>query len=361
MATNSHRTGVTNLPLHGGKAPAWLFSRMTKLARELTIAITTEFGPKEMLYRVSDPYWFQALGCVLGFDWHSSGVTTTVCGALKEGIKGIESDLGLFIAGGKGRTSRKTPDELEGFGKHLKVDPAGLVYASRITAKVDNSAVQDGYQLYHHCFFVTADGSWAVVQQGMNETNSYARRYHWLGETVSDFVCEPHSAICADQAAETLNLVARESGDARTTIARIAREEKPDALVLQLKKLATLTLPKRHPIEPRDIHPDRLSKILLATYERQPQNFEQLLAFEGVGAKTLRALSLLSEIVYDVPVSLRDPARYSFAHGGKDGFPYPVDRQTYDKSIRILHTALERAKIGDTEKLAAFRRLRSWL
>ena len=361
MATNSHRTGVTNLPLHGGKAPAWLFSRMTKLARELTIAITTEFGPQEMLHRVSDPYWFQALGCVLGFDWHSSGVTTTVCGALKEGIKGIEADLGLFIAGGKGRTSRKTPEELEGFGKYLKTDPAGLVYASRITAKVDNSAVQDGYQLYHHCFFVTADGSWAVVQQGMNETNNYARRYHWLGETVSDFVCEPHAAICAETTGETLNLVAQESGDARTIIARIAREEKPEALILQLKKIATLTLPGRHPIEPQDIHPDRLSKILLNTYERQPQNFEQLLAFEGVGAKTLRALSLLSEIVYDVPVSLRDPARYSFAHGGKDGFPYPVDRKTYDKSIQILHAALERAKIGDTEKLAAFKRLKSWL
>jgi len=195
----------------------------------------------------------------------------------------------------------------------------------------------------------------------MNETNNYARRYHWLGETVSDFVCEPHAAICAETTGETLNLVAQESGDARTIIARIAREEKPEALILQLKKIATLTLPGRHPIEPQDIHPDRLSKILLNTYERQPQNFEQLLAFEGVGAKTLRALSLLSEIVYDVPVSLRDPARYSFAHGGKDGFPYPVDRKTYDKSIQILHAALERAKIGDTEKLAAFKRLKSWL
>jgi len=208
---------------------------------------------------------------------------------------------------------------------------------------------------------VTKDGSWAVVQQGMNEANSYARRYHWLGETVSDYVCEPHTAICSDAKADTLNLVAKESDDARTTIARIAREEKPETLLLQLKKIATLTLPARHPIEPQDIHPDRLSRILLSTFERQPQNFEQLLGLEGVGAKTLRALSLLSEIVYSVPVSMRDPARFSFAHGGKDGIPYPVDRKTYDKSIQILHTALERANIGDMEKLAAFKRLRSWL
>ncbi len=333
---------------------------MTKLAREITIAIVTEFGPSEMLHRLSDPFWFQAFGCVLGFDWHSSGVTTTVCGALKEGTKELQTELGLFIAGGKGRTSRKTPSEIEGVGHNLKTDAASLVYASRMAAKVDNSALQDGYQLYHHTFIFTTDGSWAVVQQGMNEINSYARRYHWLGEGVTDFVCEPHAAICSQGRGEVLNLVATESNPARETITQIATEDKPEKLISQLKKLQTLTLPPRHHLEVQDIHPDRLAKIFLHTFEQQPQNFEMLLGLEGVGPKTLRALSLISELIYEVPVSLRDPARYSFAHGGKDGYPYPVDLKTYDRSIEMLHQALVKARLGDTEKIAAFKRLRSW-
>ncbi|MBM3149533.1 MAG: DUF763 domain-containing protein, partial [Chloroflexi bacterium] len=318
-------------------------------------------GPQEMLQRLSDPYWFQAFGCVLGYDWHSSGVTTTVCGALKEGVKGLENDLGLFVAGGKGKTSRKTPSEIESFGDKLNADPSKLVYASRMSAKVDSSAVQDGYQLYHHVFVFTKDGAWSVVQQGMNESNRYARRYHWLGEKVNDFVCEPHSAICAEAAAKTLNLVAVESTPARDIITQVANQQKPEKLLSELKWLKALSLPARHSLLLEDIHPDRLSKTLLITYERQPENFETLLGLEGVGAKTLRALSLISELVYDVPVSLRDPARYSFAHGGKDGIPYPVDRKSYDKSIEVLHQALERAKVGDTEKIAAFKRLKAWL
>jgi hypothetical protein len=360
MPNTVHRTGIANLPLHYGKAPHWLFDRMTKLSREITIAIATEFGPEEMLRRLSDPFWFQAFGCVLGYDWHSSGVTTTVCGALKEGIKGLETDLGLFVAGGKGRTSRKTPSEIESVGHLLKADASSLVYASRMSAKVDNSALQDGYQLYHHVFIFTREGSWSVVQQGMNERNRYARRYHWLGEKLTDFVCEPHSAICSQVRGETLNLVASESEAARQTIPQIAVKDKPEKLVDQLKKLKTLDLPSRHNLDLDDIHPDRLYKTLLITYEQQPTNFEKLLGLEGVGAKTLRALSLISELIYDVPVSLRDPARYSFAHGGKDGYPYPVDRESYDKSIDILHRALEKAKLGEYEKLAAFKRLRAW-
>ena len=361
MATTPQRTGIANLPLHYGKAPPWLFQRMTRLAREITIAITVEFGPHEMLRRLSDPFWFQALGCVLGYDWHSSGVTTTVCGALKEGVKGLENDLGLFIAGGKGKTSRKTPAEIESFGHLLQLDSSQLVYASRMAAKVDNSALQDGYQLYHHTFIFTADGSWSIIQQGMNENNRYARRYHWQGDEVSNFVCEPHSAICSQGKGETLNLVASESEVARDTIAQISIEEKPEKTISQLKRLKTLDLPSRHHLNLQDIHPDRLSKIFLKTYERQPENFEVLLGMEGVGPKTIRALSLISELVYEVPVSLRDPARYTFAHGGKDGYPYPVDRKNYDKSIEILHHALDRAKVDDTEKIAAFRRLKSWL
>jgi hypothetical protein len=228
-----------------------------------------------------------------------------------------------------------------------------------MSAKVDNSALQDGYQLYHHNFFFTKEGSWAVIQQGMNEANRYARRYHWLGEKVSDFVCEPEAAICAQTRGEALNLVATESAEARDVITQVAAEEKPDKIVSQLNKLRTLTLPQRAYISLEDIHPDRLSKILLSAYERKPENFESLLALEGMGPKSLRALSLISELVYDTPVSLRDPASYSFAHGGKDGYPYPVDRKTYDNSIQFLTQALKKAKIGDSEKLEAFRRLRA--
>jgi hypothetical protein len=360
MPSSGQRTGIANLPLHYGKVPPWLFRRMCQLAREITIVMVTEFSTGEMLHRLSDPFWFQAFGCVLGYDWHSSGVTTTVCGALKEGMRGLERELGLFVAGGKGRTSRKTPAEIENTGHLLKVNPSSLVYASRMSAKVDNSALQDGYQLYHHSFFFTKDGSWAVVQQGMNETNRYARRYHWLGEKVSDFVCEPEAAICSQAKGEALNLVALESAKARDIITHVAAEEKPNKIVGQLNRLKTLNLPQRPYISLEDIHPDRLGKIFLTAYEHKPQTFESLLALEGIGPKTLRALSLISELVYDTPVSLRDPASYGFAHGGKDGYPYPVDRKTYDSSIQFLAQALEKAKIGDNDKLEAFRRLKAW-
>jgi uncharacterized protein len=360
MSNAPKRTGTAHLPLHGGKAPAWLFTRMTGLAREITTAIIYDYGPNEMLCRLSDPYWFQAFGCVLGFDWHSSGVTTTVCGAVKEGIRGMEAELGFFVAGGKGATSRKTPSEIEKVGHLIKTDASKLVYASRMAAKVDNNAVQDGYQLYHHVFCFTKEGDWAVVQQGMNDENKYARRYHWLGEQVTDFVCEPHAAVCSETAASTLNLVATESSGTRDTIAGIARDETPEKIMSQLESLKSLELPRRHEMLVTDIHPDRLYKIIIQTYEKQPENFEKLLGLQGVGAKTLRALSLISEIIYGVPASFRDPARFSFAHGGKDGIPYPVDRKTYDTSIEILHSALEKAKVEDKVKIAAIKRLELW-
>ena len=357
MIGSATRTGIANLPLHYGKVPPWLFERMARLAREITLFIIEEFSPEEMLRRLSDPFWFQALGCVLGYDWHSSGVTTVLCGALKEGLRGLEKDTGFFVAGGKGKTSRRTPGEIEGFGEAILVDPSPLVYASRMAAKVDTSALQDGYQLYHHTFFFTARGSWTVVQQGMNETTRYARRYHWLGEAVTDFVCEPHKAICSQGWGEVLNLVARESASARTTITNIATEEKPERVLAELKRLKTLSLPPRHHLLLQDIHPDKLDKSLLISYERQPKGFEQLVGLEGVGAKTIRALSLVSELVYGAPASFRDPARYSFAHGGKDGHPFPVDRATYDKSIEILARAVEKARIDNSEKRQALHRL----
>ncbi|MBA7713934.1 hypothetical protein ES703_122945 [subsurface metagenome] len=351
------RTGIANLPLHYGKAPRWLFDRMVKLARGITIVIVADFGAEEMLRRLSHPYWFQAFGCVLGFDWHSSGVTTTLCGALKEAIKGLETDLGLFVAGGKGKTSRRTPSEIEDWGNSISLDPTPLVYASRMSAKVDSSAVQDGYQLYHHTFLFTTSGSWAVVQQGMNGATRYARRYHWLGETVFNFVNEPHSAILSEAKGQALNLVAGESDPARTTIADIAIKEKPHNILTELKKLKTLELPSHHYLSTHDLHPDSLSKILLSTYDRQPQDFEQLLGLRGVGPKTIRALSLISELVYGVAPSYQDPARYSFAHGGKDGIPYPVDRKTYDQSIELLCKAINKTKLGIREKNEAVNRL----
>ncbi len=353
----SSRTGIANLPLHHGKAPRWLFDRMVKLAREITIAIVADFGPEEMLRRLSHPYWFQAFGCILGFDWHSSGLTTTLCGALKEGIKGLERDLGLFVAGGKGKASRRTPSELENWGELISINPAPLVYASRMSAKVDSAAVQDGYQLYHHSFLFTSSGSWTVIQQGMNEATRYARRYHWLGETVTDFVNEPHSAILSEAGGQVLNLVASESNPTRTTIAQIATNQKPEAILAELKKLKTLSLPPHHHLSTDDLHPDSLKRIILSTYERQPEGFEELLGLPGVGAKTIRALSLISELVYGVAPSYRDPARYSFAHGGKDGIPYPVDRQTYDQSIELLRKAINKTKLGITEKNEAMSRL----
>jgi hypothetical protein len=355
--TGPRRTGIANLPLHYGKAPRWLFQRMVPLAREITIAIISEYGAEEMLRRLSHPYWFQAFGCVLGFDWHSSGVTTTLCGALKEGVKGIEKELGIFVAGGKGNASRKTPAEIEEWGNRISLDPTPLVYASRMSAKVDSAAVQDGYQLYHHVFLFTARGSWTVIQQGMNENNRYARRYHWLSETVTDFVNEPHAAILSEGRGETLDLTAGESLEARTTINAIATQEAPEKVVAELKNLKTLSLPARHQIYTSDLHPDSLSKIILSAYERQPENFEKLLGLPGVGAKTIRALSLISELIHGVAPSYRDPARYSFAHGGKDGIPYPVDRKTYDRSIELLSKAINKSKLGLGEKQQAHSRL----
>ncbi|MBI2471343.1 MAG: DUF763 domain-containing protein [Planctomycetes bacterium] len=382
------KTGIAHLPLHGGKAPAWLFQRMKRLAREITLAIVSEYGPQEMLQKLSDPFWFQALGCVLGFDWHSSGVTTTTCGALKEGIKGLEKELGLFIAGGKGGTSRKTPSEIISAGDQLSCEPEKLVYASRMSAKVDSSAVQDGYQLYHHSFIFTKSGDWAVVQQGMNDANKYARRYHWLGSKVTNFVVEPHQAICCDSRGNALNMTAVESEEARQTTVMLS-QVKPDTLVGEIKKMQNsmsrnfkpsgagtihpvqhdgvchaersetshLYLPSHHHVDIHDIHPDRLYKIFTKTYESVPENFESLLGIEGVGPKTIRALALISELVYGKAPSFNDPVRYSFAHGGKDGHPYPVDKDTYDRSIEILRKAIKQSKVGNSEKMDAFKRL----
>jgi hypothetical protein len=332
---------------------------MTELARALVQIIVHEYSAEEFLRRLSDPIFFQSLGCALSFDWHSSGLTTSVCGAFKEGIKGLETELGLFIAGGKGRTSLKTPDEIQRWGEKvsLGINPNDLIYASRLSAKVDNTALQNGFQIYHHAFIFTKEGKWTVVQQGMNTENRWARRYHWLGDKVKDFVDEPHSGIISEHKRKNpLNMVAHQSNQARKISAGLAKE-KPKKTLAVVKRLKEIKLPARHEIFFKDLRTENLNRILLKTYEQQPQNFEQLLGIRGVGPKTVRALALISELVYGAKPSYTDPVRYSFAHGGKDGHPYPISKAQYDQSIEILRKALMEAKIGRAEKLEAIKRL----
>lgn len=353
------KTGVVHLPLHHGKAPSWLFQRMKGLAREITLFVIDAYGAEEMLLRLSDPFWFQALGCALGFDWHSSGVTTTVCGALKEGLRGMEGEIGFFVAGGKGRASRKTPQEIEEICNQYSINGTPLIYASRLSAKVDSAAVQDGYQIYHHCFFFLPSGPWAVIQQGMNGETRYARRYHWLSHGVKDFVCEPHWAVCCDQTGEGLNLVAKESDPLRQCITELSHQV-PEFLVAEGRKVNELYLQREHPVPMERIRLERMEKIFKQIYEQSPKSFEELLGVQGVGPKSLQALSLISELIFGVKPSFKDPTRFSFAHGGKDGHPYPVDRKTYDHTIEILGRAIERAKVGDRDKIEAIRRLKGF-
>jgi hypothetical protein len=331
---------------------------MRLLAREVACSIVGSYGPNQLLERLADPFWFQAFGCVLGFDWHSSGLTTTTLAALKEGIRGLEGELGFFLCGGKGRASRQTPLEIEEHAaRHgLPQGAQGLIYASRMAAKVDSNAVQDGYQIYHHCFAFTREGRWAVIQQGMNEAARYARRYHWLSDALSSFVSDPHLAVCCDARGPALNLVAREAGENRAASVELARQA-PRTLERELSRLRELDLPARHQVLLADVRPENLHRILVRTYEAQAADYEQLLGLPGVGGRTLRALALLAEVIHARPASLRDPARFSFAHGGKDGHPYPVDREVYDRSIQVLRQALDEARVGRSERVEALRRL----
>jgi len=370
---------TADLPLHGGYAPAWLFQRMVHMAGAITTLIVQDKGPLELLRRLSDPFWFQALGCVLGFDWHSSGVTTTVCGALKEAARRYGGDMGIVVCGGKGATSRHTPRDIRRACERTG-DPAdALVYASKTAAKVDSSAVQDGYQLYHHSFlFAPGRNTWCVVQQGMNPQVRYARRYHWHSEQLRDFVAEPHAAVACDQRARPLNLVASEGAAHRQAVAALAREH-PDRVLREVLPLLRqpylplfdgpvpppaapdLRMPARHSLGMQDINPASLKKVLVKTYERQAVHFEQLLGEPGIGPQAMRSLSLIAEVIYNAPASHRDPAAYSFAHGGKDGHPYHVHRELYDANIDRLRQAVNGAKIGRTEKVQALRALATFV
>lgn len=355
------RTGTADLPLHGGKCPAWLFTHMKALSAAIVEVIIEDAGPVEVLRRLSDPYWFQALGCVVGFDWHSSGVTTTVCGALKEGLAELGPRAGLFVAGGKGKVSRHTPVEIQTWADKypLACNAEDLVYASKMSAKVDSAAVQDGYQLYHHCFVFTAQGEWTVIQQGMNEDSRQARRYHWLSSSMENYTLEPQAAVCCDHAAETLNLVSAPNQFLARTSCEILRTP-PAELIRELDRInkyaRSLQMPARHTI-PRTSF---LNKSLMAAYEQQPQNFEQLLQTNGVGPGTLRALCLVAEVAYGVKPSFADPVRYSFAHGGKDGFPFPVNEADIENSYNILNKALRRSRAGQNDQLKALKNLARW-
>jgi hypothetical protein len=343
------RVGVADLPLHPGRCPPWLFKRMKALAGLITEAIVYEYGTEEFVRRLSNPYFFQSLGCVLGFDWHSSGVTTTTMGALKEAID--PEKLGVAVLGGKGGASRKTPDEIERTSLIFPLseeETEFLKYSSRMAAKVDSSAVQDGYQLYHHNFVLDEKGNWCVIQQGMNNDNRYARRYHWLSEHLQSFVVEPHTAICCDHRGKALNMVALESAEARKCSLDLVKDNP--------EKAAKYLLMHQHHWIDRSV----FSK-LMDLHEFQPRNYEELLAFQGVGPKTVRALALTSRLIYGTEPSWRDPAQFSFARGGKDGTPFPVERAAYDEGNEILRSALDNAKLGSKERLQAIRRLENFI
>jgi len=354
------RTGIVNLPLHGGKCPRWLFPRMKKLGGAISEAIIDEFGKEEYLRRLSNPYWFQALGCVVGFDWHSSGLTTTVCGALKEAVNSM--DIGITFAGGKGKNSRKTPYEI-GNSELSSVKIEKLKYASKITAKVDCSLIQDSYQLYHHVFAFTEKGKWVVIQQGLN--NNYARRYHWLSDNVRKFIEEPHSAICCDRdEGKVLNMTAKQSEENRKVCVDLIKDNpkhlrkyminQNQTTLEQFSGVKEFSFSPRHDI----IDMDKINmKTLKKAYEIQPKNYEELVGIKGVGPKTVRSLAMVADVIYGEKASWKDPVKYSFAHGGKDSIPYPVDRKRMDMNTDILKNAVHQANLGKKDKLKALKRL----
>jgi len=368
------RTGIATVPLDYGRCPRWLFERMKRLSRGIVLAIVEEFGPEEFLKRLSDPVWFQSLGCVIGFDYNSSGLTTTTLGALKAGLFDIQDQLGIYVCGGK-KTSRETPKEIEAYGISRGFSFASkLVYASKMAAKIDSSLIQDNYQIYQHNFLFTKSGRWTVIQQGMDISNQTARRYHWLSSTIKDFIEEPHSGIISDVKVNPLNLTAKKSDENREiSLAQVKEEPKTF-----IKNLATIVRHSRdfpevsrnsftlmelydkefywHPVMEEKFDLKRLEKTIFFAHEQNPQNFEELLSLKGIGPKTIRALSLVSELIYGAKPSYEDPARYSFAHGGKDATPFPVDRGTYDQTLAIMERGIKKSKISLREKIEAQKR-----
>jgi len=347
------RSGIADLPLHGGRVPPWLAERMTKLGSAITETIVHDYGTSAFLSRLSDPFWFQAFGAVMGMDWHSSGITTSVMGALKRGLAPKANELGLYICGGRGRFSRNTPCELRSIADRRGFDGEELVRTSRLTARIDNNAIQDGFQIYLHSFVLSSAGEWAVVQQGLNEHNGMARRYHWHSASVRDFVSEPHTAIFGENLGTIMNLVDADAGKAQAAMLDMANEH-PEKTLSEARHLK---MPSHHEVHARDVDLKRLGAVLAIAYERDLKNFADLLLVEKLGPRTLQSLALVAEVVHGAPSRFSDPARFAFAHGGKDGHPHPVPLKTYDESLNFLRTSLDAAKVGDKEKLDGFRRL----
>lgn len=347
------RSGVADLPLHGGRVPQWLAERMTKLGTAITENIVHDYGQSAFLTRLSDPFWFQAMGAVMGMDWHSSGITTSVMGALKRGLAPLADELGIYVCGGRGRFSRNTPQELRLIANKQGFDGESLVRTSRLTARIDNNAIADGFQIYLHSFVVTASGEWAVVQQGLNQHNGMARRYHWHSASVRDFVAQPHTGIVGENQGTIMNLVDADAKQAQTALLEIARA-KPETT---LSAARHLRMPAHHDVREHNVDLKRLGAVLAVAYERELHNFAELLLLEKLGPRTLQSLALVAEVVHGAPSRFNDPARFSFAHGGKDRHPFPVPLKTYDESLNFLRTSLDAAKVGDKEKLDGFRRL----
>jgi hypothetical protein len=363
----ARRSGSADLPLHGGRVPPWLATRMSSLGAIVTQAIVHHYGRDEFLRRLSHPFWFQSFGAVMGMDWHSSGITTSVIGALKRGLKPMEHELGLHVCGGRGQHSRKTPDELRVLGDHLGFDSTPLIRASRLVAKVDSAAVQDGFDLYLHGFFVTDDGKWTVVQQGMNGDKRQARRYHWHSEALVSFVDAPHSAIDGPVQGEIVNLTDHRAERSRAAQLELLSEMGPDRIVGELAVidgkqpaqavLPHLAMPAHHDVRSSDVFSRRLHGTLAAAAERGPVDFPELLLTPGVGLRTVRSLAMVAEVVHGAPYRFTDPARFSLAHGGKDRHPYPVPIKVYDETIRVLTSAVQNAKLGRDEEMQTLKRL----
>jgi uncharacterized protein len=369
------RSGSALLPLHGGHVPGWLADRMTRLGAVMSEAIVHHYGRNELLRRLAHPFWFQSFGAVMGMDWHSSGITTSVIGALKRGLGPLQHELGIHVCGGRGRFSRQTPHELLSIGERVGFDGAAFAQTSRLVAKVDSAAVQDGFELYLHSFIIADDGRWTVVQQGMNTQRKQARRYHWLSEGLESFVDQPHAAIEGRGQGEIINLTDREAESSRSSQVELLSSLGPDGIVRKLQKSATrdakgrstgspeepqlpnLLLPQHHDVRPTDVSLRRLHGNLAAAADRGPVDFAELLLTPGVGARTIRALALVAEVVHGSPYRFTDPARFSLAHGGKDGHPFPVPLRVYDETIRVLKSAVRKAKLGRDEELAAIKRL----
>jgi hypothetical protein len=347
------KRGSADLPLHYGKVPEWLARRMGRLGGAIAEAIVWEYGRDMLLRKLSDPFWFQSLGCVLGMDWHSSGITTSVMGVLKGALNRRSAELGIYVCGGRGKYSLQTPAELMAIGEKTGIDAAQMVHNSKLAAKVDNTALQDGFQLYLHSFILTLDGDWAVIQQGMNEASRLARRYHWYSPSVASFTEQPHEFIYGKNRGTILNLTDVQAAAAKSGMLALIKEEPARVM----NEITHLVMPAHHEVRSKDVNLKRLGSVLALAHEQSCADFESLLLLQGVGPRTIQSLALVSEVIHGAPVRFRDPARFSFAHGGKDGHPFPVPEKVYDETIAVLETSVQKAKIGETEKSEALRAL----